>query len=100
MSAAPSRLKQARTPLGGSEGHEVPSVGAAVSAASDMAAQRKGSVFQTIKAVAWAFLGIRGNSAYQSDLKQLNPLHIIAVALVAVALFVAGLIGLVQWVVS
>ncbi len=28
MSAAPSRLKQARAPSGGSEGHEVPSVGA------------------------------------------------------------------------
>jgi hypothetical protein len=27
MSVAPSRLKQARTPSGGSEGHEVPSVG-------------------------------------------------------------------------
>ena len=27
MSAAPSRLKQARAPSGGSEGHEVPSVG-------------------------------------------------------------------------
>ncbi len=33
MSAAPSRLKQARTPLGGSDGHEVPSVGADVCAA-------------------------------------------------------------------
>ncbi len=28
MSAAPSRLKQAKAPSGGSEGHEVPSVGA------------------------------------------------------------------------
>ena len=28
MSAAPSRLKQARAPTGGSEGHAVPSVGA------------------------------------------------------------------------
>ena len=71
-----------------------------MSAAAGMSAQRKGTVFQTVKAVAWAFLGIRSNSAYQSDLKRLNPFHIIAVALVAVALFVAGLIGLVHWVVS
>ena len=28
MSLAPSRLKQARAPSGGSEGHKVPSVGA------------------------------------------------------------------------
>ena len=72
-----------------------------MSAALNMAEKkRRGSVFQTVKAVAWAFLGIRGNSAYQSDLKQLHPFHIIAVALVAVALFVAGLIGLVHWVVN
>ena len=61
---------------------------------------RKGSVFQTVKAVAWAFLGIRKNSDYQQDLGKLNPFHIIAVALVAVALMVAGLIALVHWVVK
>jgi hypothetical protein len=70
-----------------------------MSGASLMSA-RKGSVFQTVKAVAWAFLGIRGNSDYQRDLTQLNPFHIVVVALVAVALFVAGLIGLVHWVVN
>lgn len=62
--------------------------------------QRKGSVLQTAKAVAWAFLGIRKNSDYQQDLGKLNPFHIIAVALVAVALMVAGLIALVHWVVK
>nr|WP_041676547.1 DUF2970 domain-containing protein [Ramlibacter tataouinensis] len=62
--------------------------------------QRRGSVLQTVKAVAWAFLGIRKNSAYQEDLGKLNPLHIIVVALVAVALFVGGLIALVNWVVG
>ena len=62
--------------------------------------QRKASVLQTAKAVAWAFLGIRKNSDYQQDLGKLNPFHIIAVALVAVALMVAGLIALVHWVVK
>ena len=64
-----------------------------------MTPPRKGSVLQTVKAVAWAFLGIRRNSDYQADLGKLNPFHVIAVALVGVALFVAGLIALVNWVV-
>ena len=55
-------------------------------------------IFRTIKAVLWAFLGIRGHSAYREDLGKLNPLHIIAVALVGVAVFVGGLIALVNWV--
>ena len=63
------------------------------------AGARKGSLLQTVKAVAWAFLGIRKNSDYQSDLGQLNPFHLIAVALVGVALFVGGLIALVHWIV-
>ncbi len=57
------------------------------------------SVLHTAKAVAWAFLGIRKNSEYRNDLGKLNPLHIIAVALVGVAVFVGGLIVLVNWVV-
>jgi hypothetical protein len=61
-------------------------------------AQRKASLLRTIKAVAWSFVGIRKNSEYQEDLGKLNPFHIIAVALVGVALFVAGLIALVNWV--
>jgi len=56
------------------------------------------SVGRTIKAVAWSFVGIRKNSEYQEDLGRLNPLHVIAVALVAVAVFVGALIALVHWV--
>jgi hypothetical protein len=55
---------------------------------------------RSIKAVAWAFLGIRKKSDYQEDLGKLNPLHVIVVALVGAALFVAGLIALVNWVVK
>jgi amino acid transporter len=57
-------------------------------------------VLHTIKAVAWSFIGIRKSSAYQEDLSKLNPLHIIIVALVGVALFVGGLVLLVNWVVA
>jgi hypothetical protein len=55
--------------------------------------------WRTTKAVAWAFLGIRKRSGYEEDLGKLNPFHVIAVALVAVALFVGGLIALVNWIV-
>jgi amino acid transporter len=61
---------------------------------------RSGSLLHTVRAVAWSFLGIRKNSAYQEDLGKLNPFHIIAVALVGVALFVGALILLVHWVVQ
>ncbi len=60
---------------------------------------RTGSLVRTVKAVAWAFLGIRKNSAGQQDMGRLNPFAVIAVALVAVALFVGGLMALVHWIV-
>ena len=61
---------------------------------------RKGSLLRTVKAVAWSFLGIRRTSDYQDDLRKLNPLHIVAAALVGVAVFVGGLVLLVHWVVT
>jgi hypothetical protein len=58
------------------------------------------SALHTVKAVLWAFLGIRKKSAYEQDLGKLRPFHIIAVALGLVILFVVGLIVLVNWVVK
>jgi hypothetical protein len=58
------------------------------------------SILRTVRTVLWSFIGIRKKSAYEEDLGQANPFHIIAVAFVAVALFVVGLITLVQWVVK
>ena len=57
------------------------------------------SLLHTVRAVAWSFVGIRKNSEYQHDLGTLNPLHLIAVALVAVLMMVLGMIALVHWVV-
>lgn len=56
----------------------------------------KASLWDTAKAVAWSFFGVRKNSAYQEDLGKLNPLHIIAVAFVAVIVFVVALVLLVR----
>ena len=58
------------------------------------------SLLNTVKAVAWSFIGIRKNSDYQKDLARLNPLHIIAVALAGVVLLVVALVAVVHWVVQ
>ncbi len=63
-------------------------------------AARAPSVWRSIKLVAWSFLGIRSNSGYQQDLAKVNPMHVVAVGLVAALLLVAGLIALVNWVVA
>ncbi len=60
----------------------------------------KGSLWFTVKAVGWAFLGIRKRSGFESDQVRISPLHLIAVGLVAVLLMVVGLIVLVNWVVA
>jgi hypothetical protein len=60
----------------------------------------KASFAQTMKAVAWSFAGIRKQSGYEDDLAKINPLHVIAVGLLAVLLIVVGLIFLVNWVVA
>ena len=58
----------------------------------------KTSLWRTTKAVAWSFVGLRSRGAYEEDVKNLNPLHIIAVGLVGVFVFVAALVLLVNWV--
>lgn len=63
-------------------------------------AQRKGSIWRTVKAVSWSFVGLRARSDYEKDVEQLNPVHIVIVALVGVLVFVGGLILLATWVVG
>lgn len=58
------------------------------------------SVWRSVKLVAWSFLGIRSKSGYQEDLSKVNPMHVVAVALVGVLLLIVGLISLVNWVVA
>ena len=67
---------------------------------STPSARRKGSIFRTIKAVLWSFVGLRSRGDYEIDIEQLNPVHIVIVALIGVILFVGGLIFLATWVVS
>lgn len=62
--------------------------------------KRKGSIFRTVKAVLWSFVGLRARGDYEKDVEQLNPVHIVIIGLVGVAVFVGGLILLATWVVS
>ena len=57
------------------------------------------SLWRTVKAVSWSFVGLRARSEFEQDVQKLNPLHIISVALVGVFIFVGALVGLVNWVV-
>lgn len=62
--------------------------------------QRKGSFVRTMKAVAWSFFGVRKGTDYEKDVNQLNPLHVVIAAVIGVALFIAFLLLLVNWVLA
>lgn len=61
---------------------------------------RAGSLWRTVKAVSWSFLGVRRNSEFQEDIAKINPFHIIGAGIVGALLFVGSLIALVNWVVT
>jgi len=60
----------------------------------------KKSLWRTVKAVAWSFVGLRARGDYEEDVKNLNPIHIIVAGLVGVFVFVAALVLLVNWMVA
>lgn len=62
--------------------------------------QRPASLWRTVKAVLWSFAGLRSREEFNKDVAQLNPIHLIAVALVLALLFVLGLLALAQWMVQ
>ena len=61
---------------------------------------KKPSFLRTVKAVAWSFVGLRSRGDYEEDVKNLNPLHIIVVGLIAVVVFVVVLVLLAKWMVA
>ena len=64
------------------------------------AVARSGSFWQTMKAVAWSFFGVRRSVEYERDVSRLNPLHVIIAGVVGAGLFVAALVLLVNWVIG
>lgn len=53
---------------------------------------RRGSIFDTFKAVGAAFFGVRGGKAHDADMARLNPVHVIIVGVVCAAVFIGVLI--------
>ena len=62
--------------------------------------RRKGSFLATMKAVLWSFFGVRKKKDYESDAANLNPIHVIIAALIAVAVFIGVLMLAVRLAVS
>lgn len=58
------------------------------------------SFAQTVKAVAWSFLGIRRRAGYEQDVQKLNPVHVIVAGIIGAILFILALLALVRWVVG
>lgn len=54
--------------------------------------RRKLNFFQTMKAVAWGFFGVRKGKGYTEDIGNLNPVHLIIAGLIAAIVFVVGLV--------
>jgi Tfp pilus assembly protein PilN len=63
-------------------------------------AQGKGTLLQTITAVAWSFFGVRRSADLERDAQQLKPAQLIVAGLVGAAIFVLSLVLLVNWVVA
>jgi hypothetical protein len=64
------------------------------------AAARPASFEQTMRAVAWSFLGIRKRAGFEQDVQKLNPVHVVVAGVLGAAIFVAVLIVVVRWVIS
>lgn len=64
------------------------------------ATERPLSFLQTVKAVAWSFVGLRKGAGYQQDVQKLNPVHVIVAGLIGAILFVLAIVALVRWVVG
>jgi hypothetical protein len=61
---------------------------------------KKSSFGKTIKAVMWAFFGVRKGRDLEADATQLNPVHVIIAALIGAAIFIGVLILVVRAVVG
>jgi hypothetical protein len=64
------------------------------------AAERSGGLLRTVKAVAWSFIGLRGRQGHEGDSRHIKPLHLVAVSLAGLFMFVGALIALVHWMVA
>jgi hypothetical protein len=62
--------------------------------------QKRASFAASIKAVLWSFFGIRKGKDYESDAANLNPVHVIVAAVLAVAVFIGILLTVIHFVLA
>jgi hypothetical protein len=62
--------------------------------------ERPLSFLQTVKAVAWSFVGLRKRAGYEQDVRKLNPVHVIVAGLCGAAIFILALVLTVRWVIG
>lgn len=58
------------------------------------------SVWRSLLAVLWAFVGLRKRSESEEDGVKITPIHLVAVGLVVCLVFVVSLMFFVKWVVA
>ncbi|MCE2679248.1 MAG: DUF2970 domain-containing protein [Burkholderiales bacterium] len=59
----------------------------------------KPTFLATLSAVLWSFFGVRRSDKHTEDMQQLNPVHVIIVGVLAAAVFVLTLVGIVKMIV-
>lgn len=59
--------------------------------------QRKGRFVDTLKAVGWAFFGVRKGRSHEYDMHHLNAVHVILVGLLLAFVFVGVLVMLARF---
>lgn len=64
------------------------------------ASRRKLSFFQTMRAVAWSFFGVRKSADLEKDVNQLNPVHVVIAGVIGALVLIAALATLVNWVLA
>jgi uncharacterized transporter YbjL len=60
----------------------------------------KSSLWRTLLAVLWAFVGLRKGSEFEKDIARVTPFHLVGVGLVVCLVFVVSLMFFVKWVVA
>ena len=79
----------------------MPDVAMAIDPRDDLpATARKANFGQTVRAVAWSFLGIRRSADHEQDVRNLNPIHVVIAAVLGAAVFVVFLVVLVHFVIG
>ena len=67
---------------------------------NDQPGRHASTLWRTVAAVLWSFLGVRRGSDYQQDIRQLRPVPLLVVGVLLALLFVLGLMALAHWAAS